>query len=515
MKKLITILIFAAITVCTASCSQTGEETSNNMITESLSIYLCDDVYRTDDTPTHGSGTISLSLADSEYKLYDAKLLLCDDGCDPAAVVSRASQGYAPVYRIVQTAEYTEQDGYNYLTRQFSAKIPEPMLEDLQNQGVLDTITARLEREYYYLLTLDDTHYAYISIDPKAENSEKPFDEEAIVNDFIKNAEIEFTADSKNITYTIKKAHEAHVGDEQFHKADVKLHSVTFNGNNNLTNKVNEIIYEPFMQQYSEYNERPPVDFNYFSAENLIYEGDKYLSIASLSYNEGTYVVFPFVSGAVVDLKRQRVLTDVELLNAFGTSSDTVRSEIEELLPPLLGDTTAPMILHEIKDTYLNANGELIVIFSAERLHMDPPANPTLYYNVSKKAVCHYPLAKSFGELEALFHQAQESSVVSSDLYNRTVEFLEQEFHRVYDPHYDIQSLTVSNWNEHGNESTFFYTMAFSYYGKVPEVNAGVHEVNYEFKIVLNDGNLELYANVSPKDVVWEPIKIDDYVLGS
>ncbi len=515
MKKLITMLICAAIIVCTTSCSQTDKKTNDRMITESLSIYLCDDVYRTDDTPTHGSGTISLPLADSGYTLYDAKLLLCDDECDPAAVVSRASQGYAPVYRIVQTAEYTEKDGYNYPTRQFSAKIPEPMLEDLQKQGVLDTITARLEREYYYLLTLDDIHYAYISIDPTDENSERPIDEESIVNEFIKNAEIEFTADSKNITYTIKEAYEARAGREQMHKADVKLHSVTFTDNSNLTKQVNDIIYEPFVQRYSAYKESPAVDFNYFSAENLIYEGDKYLSIASLSYNEGTYIVFPFVSGAVVDLKRQRLLTDEELLNAFGTSSDTVRSEIEELLPPLLGDTTAPMILHEIKDTYLNKKGELIVIFSAERLHMDPPANPTLYYNASKKSVCHYPLAKSFDELEELFCQPSESSIVSSELYNRTTEFLEQEFHRVYDPHYDIQSLTVSSWNEHGSEATFFYTMAFSYYGEVPEVNAGVHDVNYEFKVVLNEGDLELYANVSPKDVVWEPIKIDDYILGS
>lgn len=324
MKKLITMLICAAITVCTASCSRTDEETSNNMvtddmITESLSIYLCDDVYRTADTPTHGSGIISIPLADSEYKLYDAQLLLCDDGCDPAAVVSRASQGYAVAYRIVQTAEYTGKDSYNYPTRQFSAKIPEPMLEDLQNQGVLDNLKAQLEREYYYLLTLDDTHYAYISIIPTDENSEKPFNEESIVNEFIKNAKIEFTPIAeKTVSEHIGETESKHIEDKQ-----------------------------------------------------------------------------------------------------------------------------------------------------------------------------------------------------ESELYNRTVEFLEQEFHRVYDPHYDIQSLTVSNWNEHGNESTFFYTMAFSYYGEVPEVNAGVHEVNYEFKIVLNDDSLELYTNVSPKDVVWESIEIDDYVLGS
>ena len=61
-------------------------------------IYLCDDVYRSKDTPIHGTASISLPMAQDVLELKDYDVLLCGDGCDPAAVVSRASQGYAPVY---------------------------------------------------------------------------------------------------------------------------------------------------------------------------------------------------------------------------------------------------------------------------------------------------------------------------------------------------------------------------------------------------------------------------------
>ena len=39
-------------------------------------------------------------------------------------------------------------------------------------------------------------------------------------------------------------------------------------------------------------------------------------------------------------------------------------------------------------------------------------------------------------------------------LFDKTTQYLEQEFHRVFDPYYDIQSLTISNWEENGNEAT-------------------------------------------------------------
>jgi len=122
----------------------------------------------------------------------------------------------------------------------------------------------------------------------------------------------------------------------------------------------------------------------------------------------------------------------------------------------------------------------------------------------------------------------------TSELYHKTVEFLEQEFHRVYDSYYDIQNLIISNWNENGDEATFFYKMTFLYYNRDPDKAEYIQEAkkrsqkeyevlyndylalkeaNHEFKVVLNGDKLELFSNIAPKGTEWSPIRIDDYVI--
>ncbi|MBQ7986393.1 MAG: hypothetical protein IJ304_03905 [Clostridia bacterium] len=121
-------------------------------------------------------------------------------------------------------------------------------------------------------------------------------------------------------------------------------------------------------------------------------------------------------------------------------------------------------------------------------------------------------------------------------LYDKTTAFLEQEFHRVYDPYYDIQSLTISNWEENGNEATFFYKMTYIYYNRDPDTVEYIqkakekgqeqykilyddylkeHEANYQFKVVLNGDTIDLYSNIAPKGVEWVPTKIDDYIMSN
>lgn len=131
-------------------------------------------------------------------------------------------------------------------------------------------------------------------------------------------------------------------------------------------------------------------------------------------------------------------------------------------------------------------------------------------------------------------HQTSDNS---NNLYSRTSEFLEQEFHRVYDKYYDIQGLTISNWQENGNEATFFYKMTYLHYNREPDTVDYIKqakergqkeyetlyndylaekEVNYQFKIVLNGNELELYSDVSVKgEAVWLPTKIDDYIMSN
>ena len=150
-------------------------------------IYLCDDVYRSKDTPTHGTASIRLPMAQDVLELKDYDILLCGDGCDPAAVVSRASQGYAPVYRIVSDGEI---DG-NFKILKFKMEIPEPMLEDIKKQGVYDQITEQLESKYFYLLVLDEKHYAYIHLE-RIEGAEKLDHEADFADSIVKNATINF-----------------------------------------------------------------------------------------------------------------------------------------------------------------------------------------------------------------------------------------------------------------------------------------------------------------------------------
>ena len=121
-------------------------------------------------------------------------------------------------------------------------------------------------------------------------------------------------------------------------------------------------------------------------------------------------------------------------------------------------------------------------------------------------------------------------------LYFKTKNFLEAEYHRVFDPYYDIKSLTISNWQQNGNEATFFYQMTHTYYNKDPDTVDYIKkakeedkeryeklyndylaekEANAEYKVVLNGDNLELYSNVSPKGIEWQPVKIDDYILSN
>ncbi len=121
----------------------------------------------------------------------------------------------------------------------------------------------------------------------------------------------------------------------------------------------------------------------------------------------------------------------------------------------------------------------------------------------------------------------------TSDLYNRTRKFLEGEFHRVYDPYYDIQTLTISDWNESGNEATFWYKMTYLNYNREPDKAEYIQEAkkrsqkeyetlyrdylalkesNNQFKVVYGSNGFELYYNASPKGTEWQPVKIDDFI---
>lgn len=139
------------------------------------------------------------------------------------------------------------------------------------------------------------------------------------------------------------------------------------------------------------------------------------------------------------------------------------------------------------------------------------------------------------GDNARFLEDTQPSTTEIPSLYDKTAAWLEQEFHRVYDPWYDIQSLTISDWQESGNEATFHYKKEYLYYNRDPDTvpyileakarsqssyerlyqdYLALKESNYSFKIVWNEDKPTLYSDVSVKGVPeWQPVKIDDYIL--
>lgn len=129
-----------------------------------------------------------------------------------------------------------------------------------------------------------------------------------------------------------------------------------------------------------------------------------------------------------------------------------------------------------------------------------------------------------------------EKSNTKTNLFYEAEEYLKNEFQRVYTPYYEIINLEISDWNENdsGDEATFFYTMTFKNYYKDPETVDYIKnsketmdlesyeklkedylakkELNYEFKINLENNIIKLYSNETPVGERWLPIKIDDYI---
>lgn len=120
------------------------------------------------------------------------------------------------------------------------------------------------------------------------------------------------------------------------------------------------------------------------------------------------------------------------------------------------------------------------------------------------------------------------------ELYAKTVLYLAREFYRVYSPYYEILNLEISNWAENGNEAEFFYTMThknfdkdpdtvdyiieakkkgLKYYEQLKKEYLAPHEANYEFKTVLENGEIKLYHNSAMKGKEWMPVTIDEFIL--
>lgn len=128
----------------------------------------------------------------------------------------------------------------------------------------------------------------------------------------------------------------------------------------------------------------------------------------------------------------------------------------------------------------------------------------------------------------------QELEQGESELYKTVEQYLTAEFTEVYSPYYEILDLEISNWQEDGDEATFFYTMTAKnfdrdpdtvqyiidaknnnspYYEQMKQEYLEPKEFNYEFKAELQDGEILLYYNASPNGTDWQRTEVSDYII--
>ncbi len=236
---------------------------------------------------------------------------------------------------------------------------------------------------------------------------------------------------------------------------------------------------------------------------------------------------FTDVRGKKLDLIKNTLADDEELLKNSGLEWTVDGKKALEIYNKLAETMNLPYIDADLNgefDVYIyevwnNSKNE-----GYQRLFIIDNADITMWFNINLSKEAFYDISEILTAQKAV-----------SDLYNRTRKFLEGEFHRVYDPYYDIQTLTISDWDESGNEATFWYKMTYLNYNRDPDKAEYIQEAkkrsqkeyetlykdylalkegNYQFKIVYGNNGFELYSNEAPKGVEWVPRKIDDYISG-
>ncbi len=551
LMLLTTTLLFACAPSHNCGGHTAAEGTDNTI---SLSIYRCGDVYRTDDTPTHGEGTVTLAIENSGFEVTDCEILLCDDGCALTAVVSRASQGYAVAYDTVLAREF---EG-NYQSYAFSMGIPEPMVDDLIKQGIYHQFVDELEREYYYLLKLDDTHFAYICIEP-SEGIAKAENEAEMVDSIIKNARVSFSSTPAEDTT------EPPVITTQPYEYTLPLECNTAN--------------REYLYPVSVYGDVLYYAYSTYSNVGIYAEGNGIGYVTVAKRNDFTtpgilYYTYRITckDGAVVSVEEVETITKPAVLEngkpytgklqgEHCTKSYTYNGDLRMRTVVFSGDNVE--IYSYIDGT--DAGGkyfgpyeydEATGYFSADLMFewrdgstMELKQKPVgtvsgriyeycgfVHFICENEKVAGLTVSESDPlPMTFAFPVAGSSSLDSTVLYKKAEKFLWGEFHRVFDPYYDVQGLTISNWQENGNEATFNYNMTYIYYNRDPDKVEYIRqakaedeerykkmyadylapkEMNCQFKIVLHDEEIELYANVSPTGTKWERRNIADYVMG-
>lgn len=334
-------------------------------------------------------------------------------------------------------------------------------------------------REYLYLLTLDETHYAYIVLAPTDETAEKPENEVQTVNEIMRNARISLQADGANVQQVLS---------QKFAEETVML---GYKDSRGVPYTVSLRLKLPkgwrIAYDYGTYEMIP------FDEYADLYNGDDCVGgIGFLQYElpempEGE----PIPPSAIFS---QLTLSSACIWNIhrhFDTVTDA----------PFVTALTSVLYPGDMFEDKKERTDSAIVTY-----HPEYQMYFALQFNDGIKG-------RTVLTEEELRYVAESMDWISNEpstLYRESADYLNEEFHRVFDPYYDIQSLTISGWQENGNEATFLYTMSHLYH------DSGADDepipANFNLKIIMKRGKIDLYYNASPNGTDWQPISVDDFV---
>ena len=136
-----------------------------------------------------------------------------------------------------------------------------------------------------------------------------------------------------------------------------------------------------------------------------------------LSYDDGTYVTCPRITGAVVDLETMTLLTMEELLQIQGQTAASAEEKIREMLVAV-SDNGHPVWIKEITDAYMDENGDLIVVASTEVPRGDQPDNAALHYNLNRESVSVWATSQNLEDFTASFRSMPEDYVFDQAAYD-------------------------------------------------------------------------------------------------
>ncbi len=149
-----------------------------------LPIYDCGATYLPA-AETYGTAIAWIPTALTEYEIRELRILRCDNLCDQTYLISHQYWGFGTAFGLSQYNEFTTAEDWRYPTRRYIKTISDE--DGVPSDGQYVAASGNTTREYIYLVTLDENHYAFVVIEPR-EGVAEAENEAAVVNEFIRTA---------------------------------------------------------------------------------------------------------------------------------------------------------------------------------------------------------------------------------------------------------------------------------------------------------------------------------------